>query len=287
MKLVLGTVQFGNDYGISNKSGKLETFEVKRIIDYARKRKILTIDTAMSYENANEELSNIDIKGFSIISKLSSYTNVEKNFVKSKIMSDIKKMLKQFKTDKLYGLLVHDVKDLASENGKEIYNTLLELKKKNIVQYIGVSIYSPNEYFDLLKNFDFDIIQAPFNIFDRRIISEGVIESASKLNIKIHVRSIFLQGLLIDRNLPKKFNPWSNKFNSWFEWLDQNNLSPVEACLNFVLHQPSIDSVLLGVQSKSQISEILSFINKTKFDIPNFEINSSDILINPSMWNNL
>ncbi len=287
MKLVLGTVQFGNDYGISNKSGKLDSFEVKKIIEFARMRKILTIDTAMSYKNANKELSKINIKDFSIISKLASYSHIEKDSVKTKIIVDIKNILDKFKINQLYGLLVHDVRDLVSENGQEIYRSLINLKKKNLVKYIGVSIYDPKEYFNLIKYFDFDIVQAPFNVFDRRIISEGLLDSASKLNINVHVRSIFLQGLLIDRNIPKNFTKWSTKFNAWFTWLDKNNISPLEACLNFALNQSSIEKVLVGVQSKNQITEILRSINKKKFDIPNFEINNNDILINPSMWSHL
>ena len=41
------------------------------------------------------------------------------------------------------------------------------------------------------------MIQCPFNVFDQRLISSGAYKRMKARGIKVHVRSIFLQGLLL------------------------------------------------------------------------------------------
>ena len=48
MRISLGTAQFGLDYGISNKSGKIEPKEVDKILSFA-KNGIKSIDTASKH----------------------------------------------------------------------------------------------------------------------------------------------------------------------------------------------------------------------------------------------
>ena len=52
-KMVLGTAQFGMDYGITNLSGKPTKKEVFNILSLAWKRGIRRFDTAPSYGSEN------------------------------------------------------------------------------------------------------------------------------------------------------------------------------------------------------------------------------------------
>ena len=47
-KMILGSAQFGMDYGVSNKSGKISNQEIKDIFQFSQQNHIDTIDTAMS-----------------------------------------------------------------------------------------------------------------------------------------------------------------------------------------------------------------------------------------------
>ena len=83
-------------------------------------------------------------------------------------------------------------------------NILKYLKKGKLAKKIGVSGYNPNEIKKILKIWKPDVIQLPFNIFDQRLISSKVIDLLYKKKIEIHVRSIFLQGMLVRTKIPKK-----------------------------------------------------------------------------------
>ncbi len=56
MRLALGTVQFGLDYGISNHDGQVSDEELDAIIALARQAGIDTLDTAQAYGNAEQRL---------------------------------------------------------------------------------------------------------------------------------------------------------------------------------------------------------------------------------------
>jgi aryl-alcohol dehydrogenase-like predicted oxidoreductase len=55
-KLILGTVQFGLEYGVNNQKGIPSSNEIKKILDFAFKRKINILDTAEAYGNSQERI---------------------------------------------------------------------------------------------------------------------------------------------------------------------------------------------------------------------------------------
>ena len=108
-----------------------------------------------------------------------------------------------------------------------------------------------------------------------------------KKGIEIHVRSIFLQGLLLmeESSIPIRFKKWNTYWKRWSKLLDQNNVSALHAALKFVLSFKEIDKIIIGVASYSQLKEILLSIGRIDSRIFDFNINTNDPnLINPSMW---
>ena len=84
-------------------------------------------------------------------------------------------------------------------------------KKVKFTKLIYVSIYNPEEINYAIKKFKFDIIQLPINLFDRKLIDNGILSRLKKHGYEIHARSIFLQGLLLDSHR-WKFAKWSEIF---------------------------------------------------------------------------
>ena len=77
----------------------------------------------------------------------------------------------------------------------------------------------------------------PYNIIDQNFETSGWIKKLKKMNIKIHVRSIFLRFTLLNyNNIPKKFLKYKNYLKLDQE-ITSNKISRVEACLNFVLNK--------------------------------------------------
>ena len=79
-KLTIGTAQFGLNYGVANKIGKIKYSEAKEIINYAEKNNIKTIDTASAYGESEKLLGQIGISDFDVITKLPKIVNPIKNF---------------------------------------------------------------------------------------------------------------------------------------------------------------------------------------------------------------
>ena len=151
----------------------------------------------------------------------------------------LEKSLVRLKLDRLDSLLLHHPADLLEWRGERIYRSLLGLKKSGLVERIGVSIYSPNELDTILDNYDIDIVQAPFNVLDRRLETSGCLTRLHELGIEVHVRSVFLQGLLLLKKseMPDRFHRWDGVWNLWHDWLKDNNITALSATLNFALSE--------------------------------------------------
>ena len=187
-KIALGTVQFGMKYGVSNISGQVNNSEVKKILDRATDSNIVTIDTAAVYGDSEEIIGKIGVSNFNIITKLKPMPSGAD--ASSWAFNCVNSSLKKFNLNKIYGLLVHKSEDLLGGSGTQLYKSLCKLKHDGIINKIGVSIYSPKELDQLYENnIILDIVQSPFNIFDRRLKSSGWLEKLKFDGVEVHIRS--------------------------------------------------------------------------------------------------
>ncbi len=284
-KVIIGTAQFGLDYGIANSVGKMKTNEIKKIINYARKNNIKNIDTAHAYGDSEQRLGKVGIKGFNVIIKLPATepTYPYDKWVKKSLNSSFKKL----KINKADTVLIHNAKFLLNPKmGIKIYKELKKYKNKNIINNIGVSLYSISDLKKIIKKYQIDTVLISLNIFDQRILNKEIINILKKKQIKIYTRSTFLQGLLLmpKDKLPLKFYRWKKKFNMWFNELKIKKVNAYDACLNFVLQNKDVDKTLIGIDDFGQFKDI--FKDKPKFKINYDKFNSNQInrLINPAKW---
>jgi len=233
-RFILGSVQFGQVYGISNKrKNRLRKETIKKIIKKSYSCGIKSIDTAISYEN-DKILGEIGIKNFLVNSKVPFCEYNKEDEIIKFYEKEINRSLTNLKIKKFHLLMIHYPNQLNNKKGKFIFKALLKLKNKKLFNKIGVSIYDFNQLNRILQNYKFDTIQLPFNIFDRRLLEKDLIKKLLSKRIEIHVRSIFLQGLLLmnkDR-IDKKFRNWKNIFLKWDEWANKQNLTKLSACIN-------------------------------------------------------
>nr|WP_299037660.1 aldo/keto reductase [uncultured Psychrobacter sp.] len=284
-KLALGTAQFGLSYGVANMSGKASSATVDEIIGTARAADITMLDTAISYGDSEAVLGQQNLTTFSIVSKLSEVPH-DCLKIDAWVAKQVRASLKRLHISKLHSLLLHRPAQLLEPVGDKLYRSVLRLKEQGLVSQIGVSVYSPNELSQLIKRFDFDIVQAPMNIFDRRMEDTGMIHQLKKAGVGIHIRSAFLQGLLLMPNakIPLYFAPWSPLLSTYHHWLTEQNLSPLQACLSYLNQQADIDKIIVGVDNAQQLQQIITAIGKPKVDIPSFLQSTDEGLLNPSRW---
>lgn len=284
-KLVIGTAQFGQNYGITNTFGQVEEREAKLIIDKARSLGIKNIDTASSYGNSEQILGNIGVSDFEIITKLPSIKNNTLSCYEL-FETSIMKSLNDLKISRLNTVLLHRPEELAGPSGDHIYNALLKLKDIGLVDKVGISIYSPKLLDDVYSKYFFDVVQAPINVFDRRIINSGWLKRLSEMGVSVIARSVFLQGILLNNinSLPTYFLNWEKHFRKWNEFCNINNISAIQASMQFVLQACGVSKIIVGLESKKQFAEILEAIKKPiKVDFEDLEI-SDEALISPINW---
>jgi aryl-alcohol dehydrogenase-like predicted oxidoreductase len=151
---------------------------------------------------------------------------------------------------------------------------------------IGVSVYDRSQLQSILDNFDIDLVQLPFNILDRRMIDSGMLATLQSKGIEVHVRSIFLQGLLLmsEKNRPDKFKRWSVLWRIWHEWLNDNKITALEATTRYAVSIPEISKVLVGVDTVDQLKEIVVASSGVLPDIPPEMLTNDVDLLNPSNW---
>lgn len=292
MKLALGTVQFGMDYGITNSEGKTSIQEIENILRFANEQGIVLLDTAPSYGDSEKVLGGNFLNDFDIITK----TPYIKNEVIGK--SDIEKIekvlyqsLENLKVDSLYGLFVHQTKDMYKEGSNKLYEKMLDFKERGIVQKVGVSIYEKSEITDLFNQYKWDMVQIPTNVLDQRLIKDGTLSELSDKGIEIHARSIFLQGILLTDSfkLNSRFKSINNYLTQYYSELQLNGMTKIEGALNYINEISEIDYAVIGVNNLLQLKEILVAYKRIKNEkslrigYSNYAVDN-EFIIDPRKW---
>jgi aryl-alcohol dehydrogenase-like predicted oxidoreductase len=284
-RLILGTAQFGLNYGIANQSGQTSASETKSILQCAQAHGVRVIDTAAAYGDCEQRLGEIGLNGWGVVSKIPLCPD-DVGDIGGWVQESVKAILSRLKMPSLYGLLLHSPQQLLGSSGPALYAALHQLKIGNLAQKIGVSIYDPAELDALCSRYEFDIVQCPFNVMDRRLIDSGWLYRLRDQGTELHARSIFLQGLLLmsRETRPVKFSRWSDLWAAWQRWLERASITPLHACLNYALSFPEIGHVVLGVDNVSQLREILAVMGRATPEMPR-DLQCKDVqLIDPSCW---
>ena len=286
-KIILGSANFDQIYGI--KKNFIKKSEIKKLFDLALKNKIKTIDTSPLYNKSEKIIGLLNNNRFKIISKIPKPPkNIKRENIKKWLKQNVMISLKNLKIKKFECLLLHNANSLLYKNGDEIYKGIRNMKINGLTSKIGVSIYDFNVLDKILKKFKFNLIQAPFNILDQRLVEKGWLQKLKKRKIEVHARSIFLQGILLLKHnrLPKKLIKLSKKLMVWENWLKKNKFNSLQVCLSFVLNQRQLDGIVVGYNNINQLNQILKLKQiKNNFSLPNLNITNKK-LIDPREWLN-
>ena len=280
--LILGTAQFGMKYGVANRIGTPDEIQVAEILDHAYTSGIRILDTASAYGKSENVLGRAGVSRWKIITKIPSLSGFSDNQLGEAVYDSVVRSLDRLKVDCLYAVLLHDHRDMISERGRWVLGAMERLLAENRVRSLGVSIYTSSDI-EGLKPAKIQVIQAPFNVLDQRILR-------SNLSAELHVRSVFLQGLLLmpPDARPAHFLRWNSLLARFEERVLDSRLDPVAFCLGFVAQQPTVAKCVLGVEHPDQVFGILAAFDEgrnTKIeaeDLASFDLD----LIDPRRWNN-
>ena len=278
MRLILGSAQFGLKYGLHKT--KINNKEFQKIFKILKSNSLSYFDTATNYGDSQKKIGTFNIKK-KVITKIKIPKKKPEN-LKNWYNQIITKTLKDLKVKKLYGVLFHDTSDIF-EN-KELLNIILESKKKKLVSKVGISVYDKFEINKVLKIWKPDIIQMPLNIFDQRFFKKNFFMKLRQLKIETHVRSCFLNGLLLEKSLKRGNINSKKKFRDFIGWCKLRNINQLTACLHFVKRIKYINALIVGFNNSKQLEEILVSFKKKNILVPsNFSVNEKQI-IDPRKW---
>ena len=285
MKLALGTVQFGMNYGLANTSGRIIKDEAGVVLRCASEVGLDTLDTAIAYGDSELVLGALGVGSWKVITKLPAVPS-ECSEVQKWVEGQVLGSLNRLGVERLEGLLLHRPAQLLEDVGPALQAALVSLKSEGLVNKIGVSVYGPAELDLLFHEGIFDLVQAPLNILDRRLVDSGWGNRLKQAGVEVHTRSTFLQGLLLmpANARPAKFGRWAEFWNEWDRWLLESNLSPLQACLRYAISQDCISRVVIGVDSVNQLIQIVDAAVGELPSLPAYCPLRDDRLINPASW---
>ena len=280
--MVLGTAQFGMDYGVANVSGKPERHEVAGILDLAWENGIRHFDTAPGYGSEVFIGEFINANGLQdeaiLLTKLPSFEGWAsyETIIRTSVESSLKNL--GCPIDVLFFHNAVDSVLLLKE--PQFFESLLQ---EYPISDLGVSVYEPEEVL-CLSNCPFDLsFQFPFNVLDRRFAQVGMPLG------KRYARSIFLQGLLASTNGLRPDAPVElfKLQQDYHDKLADHHLSPIGTAVSFAACSDFVDYFLIGVDTEQQLQDILdldSFIQKDVVMLDALQVNTAEKWLDPREW---
>lgn len=264
-RIALGTAQFGLDYGITNTTGRVGGEDVGRMLDTAWRGGVGLLDTAAAYGGSEESLGQA-LEGqhgrpWRLITKT---VPLRKNAITASDIDVVDQgfaaSLRHLRTDGVETLLVHHAQDLLVPGGEALYAWLREQQVAGRTLHIGVSVYGGEETAALLDRFKFDVVQLPASLADQHLLRDGTVDRLAQAGVEIHVRSLYLQGLLladpafVASRFPKQAE-WALALR---EECRARGCSSLQACISFFRSQTAFKVAVVGATRVEEVDALLA-----------------------------
>lgn len=286
-KIIIGTAQFGLEYGIANKFGATGREEAHSILKLASNRGISQIDTAQAYGASEKIIGSFKQAKFQVTSKVGRFPepDVDWGVWFGKKIEASQSIISQHE---LTTVLLHDVSDLLGSNRNKALDAIAKSALEHPNLHFGASLYDPAEWHSLREIPELRVFQTPFSVFDTRFRRAGIFEDMKTLGKNVTVRSVFLQGLLAmdSSTIPPRFDPWQSVLKNWSAFCGEIALSKIAAAASFALTEPHLGGAIIGFDSSTQLQGLitdLEGITHEPISFPDFG-NLAPELIDPRRW---
>lgn len=285
MRLAIGAAQMGMAYGVANRTGQVDGIEISRMLDLARREGIDTVDTAVAYGSSEQALGDAGLHGLKVVTKIGP---VPENCADASawVIETLVGSCRRLRCRSVHGVLLHRAQDLAGNHAVGLARGLRAAVDDGLAKMAGVSVYSPEDLDAVAGRIDLGLVQLPRNPLDRRFERAGWLDRLKDAGVEVHVRSIFLQGLLTmsHRSLAERFGRWQVPLARWHNLVTQAGLSPVEVCIADAVAEPRIDRIVVGFDGVEQLIQACAAARRGPMPVPP-EIAIDDLeLLLPSRW---
>lgn len=264
-RLTLGTVQFGLDYGIANKSGQPSYETARDIIACACEHGVNCLDTAAAY-GTSEEVIGKALRELGISDKVTIATKIhhlEPGLTASQADAAVEQCvttsLKRLALDALPICVFH-----IESNFLEYADSLAKMKSRGLVKHIGSSTMTPEATLKIAGSGAAGAVQIPTSILDRRFVDSGLLDRAADHSVAVFVRSIYLQGLLLmpEPDIHPQLADVIPVRRNLSALASNAGISLAELAIRYLLGIPGITSLVVGVDTVDQMRENAALFSK-------------------------
>lgn len=296
-KITLGTVQLGTSYGVANKIGQPTLANSHEILQFALHNGISALDTARIYGNAEEVIGSFEhANEFFIISKfkLSNAALSNLDVAISEAKESVGVSLKFLQIDCIPLFLFHKNINQEMEQVVAIVPRVLEaLMKEGLINEGGISVYSPADLQFIIDWSHINAVQVPMNILDTRLLQGQLLDTLISNHVKVFIRSIFLQGLLLmdEVDLPPRLGNSKKYLQQIKSMAATANKTISDLAFSFVRDTPGVTSIVIGVDTIEQLKENIRLLSSERLsekdytELLELSKNIPEVIITPALWN--
>lgn len=294
-KLTLGTVQLGMDYGIANRNGKPQKEDSWQLLKYALSTGTRALDTARHYQSEEIIGESGLAPEFTIVSKFKLNQSHLQSFdlAMEEARKSVSKSCEALKIKKLPICLFHQDIDHPIAQVMELLPQILKcLKKEGLIEIGGISVYYPQEL-NYIKDWStIAAVQVAMNVFDLRLLKNGLLQRLKQNGTAVFIRSVFLQGMLLMKpeDLPqhlKGAEPYLVQLN---ELASAAGLSVAQLVFSYIRDTEGVTSLVIGAENVEQIRQNVDLLHgpglstTTRLAIEEKFRDLPEAIITPGLW---
>ncbi len=286
--LVLGTVQFGLDYGVANTTGRPSQETVNRMLATAFDAGVNTLDTASMYNQAESvlgrALGDLGMRDRIFICSKARPHEEASGTPEEQITAAVERSLRVLGVERIGLYLLHGF------HAMPYVGALHRKREAGDIGAVGVSVYSVEEALGAIATPGIDAVQHPVSVLDQRFLRAGVLKRAAESGVAIFARSVYLQGV-VTMAIPELPAPMAE-----IGWILTRlrelagDLTIEELALRYVASLSGVTGVVVGMETHEQMERNLAAALAGPLDGPLVEAIGEDVpelsddIINPGHW---
>jgi len=290
-RLMIGTAQFGLDYGVANHSGVPDFMEICAMLEEAASAGINCLDTAAGYGSSEEiigrALTETGLKDFFfVVTKVGEKIPARLSLTEARksICESVENSLRRLQADSLPLVMLH------RDGNPAHLEALMSCRERGLIERCGVSLMHPDNSQHFLSDPALDAIQVPASVIDNRF--REIISTAHARSVLTFSRSTYLQGLLLmdDASTPAHLRPITPDREFFCRMARELSLSLPALLLQAMLSRSELDSLVVGIETRKQLQENIAILQSPPLPaeilekIDSFAPSVPDWLMDPAQW---
>lgn len=276
---ILGTAQWGTSYGVTNLHGLPTDAEIREQVRIARGMPVTGLDTAADYGDAETRIASLGL-GLPVQTKFRAG-----GLEAADVRHCVERAAARFGGD-LQAVLVHDWSGLEPQQRHAVARALTACRAEGLVRFVGISAYEESDLAGLFSDGLpwTDVVQLPTSVLDQRLEESDDLGALRSAGVRVQVRSVFLQGLLLSDEGPDlAAHPDLVRFR---RACAEAGRSRLQTALDFVKSRVWVDEVVLAATTPAELAAIVDAWKAPVSEWDWSSLASSDPdLVDPRRWN--